>query len=187
MMYFIYDNEGYYQLTRALKEQPKNSTTIEPDLKEGWWSRFTGKNWEYEKIPTCAEDIVGVSVPVAPTSINEEDTATPHQQLMRAIIANILSTTADAKAVVENDMLTVVAVSKEEQEAEKTAEAFAALRAERAKRIAATDYLMAVDYPLSDESKAKVMAYRQALRDLPAQEGAPWKGTNIPWPELNLD
>lgn len=186
-MYFIYDNEGYYQLTRALKEQPENSTTIEPDLKEGYWSRFTGRNWEYEKIPTCAEGIVGVSVPAAPASVGEEDTATPHQQLMRAIIANILSTTADAKVVVENGVLTVVAVSKEEQEAEKTAEAFETLRAERDKRIAVTDYLMTVDYPLSDESKAKAMAYRQALRDLPEQEGAPWMGTTIPWPELNLD
>lgn len=65
-------------------------------------------------------------------------------------------------------------------------ERFARLRTERNRRIAATDYLMASDYPISEEDKAKVIAYRQALRDLPAQEGAPWTDDTIPWPTLEL-
>lgn len=63
------------------------------------------------------------------------------------------------------------------------------LRAERDKRIDATDYLMTPDYPLADEQRAAWTAYRQALRDLPEQPGFPWLGggeddTECPWPEV---
>lgn len=62
------------------------------------------------------------------------------------------------------------------------AEAFAALRAERDKRLADTDYLIMPDYPIAKADLKAVKAYRQALRDLPAQEGAPWIDATIPWP-----
>lgn len=63
---------------------------------------------------------------------------------------------------------------------------FERLRAERDRRLTATDYLLMPDYPISDYQRAVVQAYRQALRDLPAQEGAPWDGggDETPWPEL---
>lgn len=63
---------------------------------------------------------------------------------------------------------------------------FASLRAERDRRLAATDFLLMPDYPLSDDQRAVVQAYRQALRDLPAKSGAPWDGGGeaTPWPEL---
>lgn len=66
------------------------------------------------------------------------------------------------------------------------AERFAMLRADRDARIAATDYLMAADYPIDEAKKKKVIAYRQALRDLPAQDGAPWDGGGelTPWPKF---
>lgn len=53
------------------------------------------------------------------------------------------------------------------------------VRAERDMKIAETGYLAMPDYPLSDEDKAAVMAYRQALRDIPSQEGFPRK---VVWP-----
>lgn len=53
------------------------------------------------------------------------------------------------------------------------------VRVERDMKIAETDYLAMPDYPLSDEDKAAVMAYRQALRDVPAQEGFPLE---VVWP-----
>lgn len=61
---------------------------------------------------------------------------------------------------------------------------FTSLRAERDRRIAATDYLVMPDYPLTEEAKATVSTYRQALRDLPQQAGAPWDGGGdlTPWP-----
>lgn len=63
---------------------------------------------------------------------------------------------------------------------------YARLRVERDRRVAATDYLVMPDYPLDDEVRAAVSAYRQALRDLPAQAGAPWDGGGeaTPWPDM---
>ena len=59
---------------------------------------------------------------------------------------------------------------------------FARLREERDKRIAATDYLLAADYPISSDKLEAVKQYRQALRDLPSLAGAPWTDDSIPWP-----
>ena len=61
---------------------------------------------------------------------------------------------------------------------------FERLRAERDRRLSATDYLLMQDYPLDNTHKEAVRHYRQALRDLPSQEGAPWDGggEETPWP-----
>lgn len=61
---------------------------------------------------------------------------------------------------------------------------FERLRSERDRRLAATDYLLMQDYPIPADQLTAVQAYRQALRDLPAQEGAPWDGggDETPWP-----
>lgn len=63
------------------------------------------------------------------------------------------------------------------------------IREERDRRIAGTDYLVAVDYPLTAEKLELVKTYRQALRDIPQQEGFPWSGEvddpAIPWPVLD--
>jgi len=69
------------------------------------------------------------------------------------------------------------------------AELFQRIRAERDLHLASTDYLLMPDYPLSDDQRDVVQAYRQALRDLPAQSGAPWDGGGeaTPWPELPAD
>lgn len=65
-------------------------------------------------------------------------------------------------------------------------ELFQQLRTDRDRRLAATDYLLMQDYPLDNTLKEAVQLYRQALRDLPSQEGAPWDGggKGTPWPEL---
>lgn len=51
-------------------------------------------------------------------------------------------------------------------------------RAERNRRLSATDYMAMPDYPAAP---AELGAYRQALRDLPAQAGFP---ETIVWPEM---
>ena len=61
-------------------------------------------------------------------------------------------------------------------------EAFVILRDERDQRLTATDYMFTSDYPLDASKRAAYVAYRQALRDLPAQPGAPWIPETIPWP-----
>lgn len=67
-----------------------------------------------------------------------------------------------------------------------TAARAARLRTERDARLVASDKYVLVDYPISPEELEAVKTYRQALRDLPAQEGAPWDGGYelTPWPEL---
>lgn len=52
-------------------------------------------------------------------------------------------------------------------------------RAKRNSLIAETDYMAMPDYPLDAEKKAAVLAYRQALRDVPEQAGFP---RQIDWP-----
>ena len=70
-----------------------------------------------------------------------------------------------------------------------TDELFLQLRRSRNARLASSDYLLLSDYPLPAESRNAVLAYRKALRDLPAQSGAPWDGGGeaTPWPELPAD
>ena len=67
-------------------------------------------------------------------------------------------------------------------------ELFTQLRIARDSRIVATDYMVLSDYPIDDAKLAVVKEYRQALRDLPQQEGAPWDGggEETPWPVLEF-
>lgn len=60
-----------------------------------------------------------------------------------------------------------------------TEEVAAQMRAQRDSMIAQTDYLMMSDYPISEEDKTLLETYRQALRDIPEQEGFP---SNVQWP-----
>ena len=60
-----------------------------------------------------------------------------------------------------------------------TEEVASQIRAQRDAMIAETDYLMMSDYPISEEDKALVETYRQALRDIPEQEGFP---SEVQWP-----
>lgn len=83
--------------------------------------------------------------------------------------------------------------SQEEIEAQAEAERqynseesrFERLRSARDRKLAETDYLLAADYPITPEKLELVRAYRQALRDLPSQSGAPWDGggEDTPWPD----
>lgn len=52
-------------------------------------------------------------------------------------------------------------------------------REKRNQLIAETDFMAMPDYPLNEERKATVLAYRQALRDVPEQAGFP---RQIDWP-----
>lgn len=65
-------------------------------------------------------------------------------------------------------------------------ERFSMLRRARDAKIAEWDYYVLADYPdVGSAMKTAVLEYRQALRDLPSQEGAPWDGGGelTPWPD----
>lgn len=64
-------------------------------------------------------------------------------------------------------------------ELETNEEYAAEARKKRNALIAETDFMAMPDYPLDDEKKAAVLAYRQALRDVPEQAGFP---RQIDWP-----
>ena len=54
------------------------------------------------------------------------------------------------------------------------------VRLERNRLLSDTDHLIQSDYPISDEKKQDIKVYRQALRDIPQQDGFP---DNIVWPD----
>lgn len=67
-----------------------------------------------------------------------------------------------------------------------TADTLARLRHMRDALLDVTDKYLLHDYPISETNLCAIKSYRQALRDLPAQPGAPWDGGGelTPWPEL---
>ena len=54
------------------------------------------------------------------------------------------------------------------------------VRLERNNLLSNTDHLIQSDYPISAEKKQEIKVYRQALRDIPQQDGFP---DNIVWPD----
>lgn len=63
---------------------------------------------------------------------------------------------------------------------------FVLLRAKRDERLADTDKFLLVDYPINENDLSLIKAYRNVLRSLPEQSGAPWDGGNdeTPWPAI---
>lgn len=55
------------------------------------------------------------------------------------------------------------------------------VRAERDRRLAETDWYMMPDYPSNPQNLEELKVYRQALRDLPKQEGFP---RDVRWPDV---
>ena len=53
------------------------------------------------------------------------------------------------------------------------------IRQKRDSMLEATDYLMTIDYPISDDMREQLRAYRQALRDITTQDGFP---DSVIWP-----
>lgn len=113
-IYYTYDEEQYFIGTIETDSAPDNSTTVAPDLKDGYWSKFFCKKWTNEKVPVSVDDIIDLSVPAFPED-KEEDKATKHQSILRSIILRILADTDDAKAVIADGILTVVAVTEEDK------------------------------------------------------------------------
>ena len=59
-------------------------------------------------------------------------------------------------------------------------QAWSLVRTKRDRLIAETDYAIMPDYPINDDQRADVTAYRQALRDIPETFESPDK---VEWPE----
>lgn len=113
----------------------------------------------------------------------------PHNEVLDADsyadkVAPFVKLWQDEKARLEQAAAEAEAARLAEYNSE--AARFERLRSERDQRLAATDYLLMPDYPISDDQRTILQVYRQALRNLPSQEGAPWDGggEDTPWPEI---
>lgn len=71
---------------------------------------------------------------------------------------------------IENNFSVWLAAAK----AKEYDDAAKAVRKRRNELIAATDYLMIPDYPITDSAREAVSRYRQQLRDIPEQDGFPF-------------
>ena len=80
----------------------------------------------------------------------------------------------------EEGNVTTAADNEAAYRAKVDADAGASVRAERDKKLTASDWTQMTDSPLSDSDKTAWATYRQSLRDLPTASGFPHAMT---WPE----
>ena len=179
---FKYDASGYFEHELSVQVvdgdalMPPSCTLVAPVSTGGMdaskFYRFDGKTWIAESKPTCAADLIGVVV--------SHESQTPHDVEMRSLIQTFAR--ADGYREKRGDDLSwSIEKIPEKTEAEKREEAEKSVRAKRDSLISETDYLLASDYPISAEDLEAVKVYRQALRDVPQQEGFPF---DVVWPDL---
>lgn len=146
------------------------ATPVAPpaDVPEGRAARWTGKVWEVVEDHRQKLDEKGSKQGGTPYWLPEDDWRSPER-----FMENLGPLPEEAST------------ERPQKPAPTTEELSTAVRTERDRRISATDYLMAQDYPLTDDERALWTIYRQALRDVPEQPGFPWSGPDdpaCPWP-----
>lgn len=179
---YRFDDAGYFEHELSVQVidgealMPPSATLLppwgeaKPDDKVFY--RFGGEGWVTEPKPTCAADLVGVVV--------SHQSQTPRDIEMRSLIQKFSQEEGYRERRGE-DLSWALEKIPEKTAEEKLAEAAEQARQKRDRLIADTDYLLCADYPISAEDLEAVKAYRQALRDVPQQEGFP---TEIEWPVL---
>lgn len=179
---YRFDDAGYFEHELSVQVidgealMPPSATLLppwgeaKPDDKVFY--RFDGESWKSEAKPTCAAECVGVVI--------SHTTITPHDEEMRELIRRFAQEEGYREKRGE-DLSWSVQKIPEKTEAEKREEAEKSVRAKRDSLISETDYLLASDYPISAEDLEAVKVYRQALRDVPQQEGFPF---DVVWPDL---
>lgn len=189
---FTYDADGFYADGSIAQRNPQNPdewlfpqdcTTVDPGNKKGVFFKIRNRNdvnsgWDEIPYPAKAAELVGVQI--------SHTSRTAHDNKMRQILQQLVAAEPTLyKEVAVNDesgnkIATTVEEIPQPTEEEKRKQKEAEVRAQRDSLIAKTDYLLAPDYPISAKDLEKVKAYRQALRDVPAQEGFP---DNVVWPD----
>lgn len=179
---YRFDDAGYFEHELSVQVidgealMPPSATLLPPwgDAKpdDKVFYRFDGESWKSEAKPTCAAECVGVVI--------SHTTITPHDEEMRELIRRFAQEEGYREKRGE-DLSWRVEKIPEKTEAEKREEAEKSVRAKRDSLISETDYLLASDYPIGAEDLEAVKVYRQALRDVPQQEGFPF---DVVWPDL---
>lgn len=178
---YRFDDAGYFEHELSVQVidgealMPPSATLLPPwgDAKpdDKVFYRFDGESWKSEAKPTCAAECVGVVI--------SHTTITPHDEEMRELIRRFAQEEGYREKRGE-DLSWSVEKIPEKTEAEKREEAEKSVREKRDSLISETDYLLASDYPISAEDLEAVKVYRQALRDVPQQEGFPF---DVVWPD----
>ena len=162
---------------------PPDCTTVAPADKKGVFFKIKNRDdvnseWDEIPYPSSAAELVGVQI--------LHTSRTAHDNKMRQLIQKLIAADSEhyrEKAINDesgNKIATTVEEIPQPTEEEKRKQKEAEVRAQRDSLIAKTDYLLTPDYPISAKDLEKVKAYRQALRDVPAQEGFP---DNVVWPD----
>ena len=108
------------------------------------------------------------------TEINH---GTPEKPMMETVLSD-----ASMPYIAEADyQLALSEAWQGEVTVEEVAETADEIRARRDKLLADTDWTQTLDAPIDAATREAMRTYRQALRDVPQQEGFP---ADIQWPEL---
>lgn len=189
---FTYDADGFYADGSIAQRNPQNEneylfppdcTTVAPADKKGVFFKIKNRNdvnseWDAVPYPASAADFVGVQIP--------HQSRTMHNNILRTLLTSFVQADPEHyREIAVNDkdgnkIATTVEEIPQPTEEEKRAKKEAEVRSKRDYLISQTDYLLQPDYPISAKDLEKVKAYRQALRDVPSQEGFP---DNVVWPD----
>lgn len=107
----------------------------------------------------------------------EANHGTPEKPMMETVLSDVsmpYTTETDYQMALSEAWQGEVTVEEVPETADE-------IRARRDRLLAATDWAVLPDSPLDAQSLEAVKTYRQALRDVPQQDGFP---ADIQWPEL---
>lgn len=189
---YSYDEDDFFADTHIAQINPKNPkqwlmparvTTVKPALTPKFFYKIKDKTkvdsgWDAIPYPASAADFVGVQIP--------HQSRTMHNNILRTLLTSFVQADPEHyREVAVNDKdgnkiaTTVEAIPEPTPEELKERKA-AEVRAKRDYLLNKTDFYVSGDYPISAEDLAKVKAYRQALRDIPEQDGFP---ETVTWPD----
>ena len=170
----FYSGQCYFQVLPGVYYPDNTTDTPLPenaDLEANFYQWVDGA-WKELKKPASAEELVGVVI--------SHESQTPHDQEMRKLIQDCAKEDGYRLRDRSTDLSWEIEKIPEKTAEELEAEAAEQVRSKRDSLIAETDYLVMADYPIDEETLEAVKAYRQALRDIPQQEGFPF---DVVWPE----
>lgn len=186
-IYYRFSEDGYFENSvhaapdplaskregHAVFIQPHSSTLVAPDELEGKWAKWSGENWDYVTLPKTVDELIAFGK-------IKHDQQTAFWNKMTQLRNELLT---DQKYIKQElvdgwwELTKIPEPTAEEIQAQIARDA----RSKRDYLISQTDYLLQPDYPISAEQLEEVKAYRQALRDVPEQDGFP---ETIVWPEM---
>lgn len=100
---YRFDSDGYYsgictaQIINNDVLLPPDCTETKPTLKDGYWSKWNGKKWENEKIPTTCVEAIANNV----TCISNSSNA--HDREVKAILEALVTSDSKNYKIVVSD------------------------------------------------------------------------------------